>query len=188
MAGWAWGSLSFTGVEITEADLLGPLGDGLPVFREHFASFRPLVTATALGTAATLTARVTSGSLPRLRDTARVTLARTHAELNAALLAALTSARLTAAGHPQADLWSRSVKATAVDTAHRTTSDLTLLVGAAAFQADSTLAKTRNDLGGLLYADGIHDSLLRSADRTLTTAARIPAPRAGHAPKEQRIA
>ncbi|WP_051951503.1 acyl-CoA dehydrogenase family protein [Actinacidiphila yeochonensis] len=185
LAGWAWGSLSLTGVRIGEADLLGALGDGLAVFREHFAAFRPLAAATALGTAAgihaqvtaTLTARVTSGILPRLRDTALVTLGRTHAELNAALLAATASARLTAAGHPQADTWSRSVKATAVDAANKAVGELSLLVGASGFQTTSALAKARADLGGLLYADGIHDSLLRSVGRTLTTAASIPAQR-----------
>ncbi|MDH6574408.1 hypothetical protein P3T29_000023 [Kitasatospora sp. MAP5-34] len=155
------------------------------MFREHFAAFRPLVAATALGTAAgihaqvtsALTARVASGIVPRLRDTALVTLGRTQSELYAALLAALAGARLTATGHPQADTWSRSVKATAVDTANRAVAELSLLVGAGGLQAHSTLAKARAGLGGLLYADGIHDSLLRSGGRTLTTAARARARR-----------
>lgn len=36
------------------------------------------------------------------------------------------------------------------------------------FTADSPLAKARRDLNGLLYADGIHDSLYRAASRALT--------------------
>jgi len=37
-----------------------------------------------------------------------------------------------------------------------------MLVGAGSFQAASPIAKAKADLG-LLYADGIHDALLRSA-------------------------
>jgi hypothetical protein len=36
-----------------------------------------------------------------------------------------------------------------------------------AFGAAGRLTKTRNDLTGRLYADSIHDSLYRSAGRTL---------------------
>ncbi|WP_035803943.1 hypothetical protein [Kitasatospora mediocidica] len=91
--------------------------------------------------------------------------------------------------HPQADTWPRSVKATVVDTANRAVAELSLLAGASGFQAHSTLAKARADLGGLLYADGIHDSPLRSAGRTLTTLARIPAPRtAEHEPAHAPVA
>lgn len=184
LGGWAWGSLAFNDVPITAADLLGGPGAGTAVFREHFAAFRPLVAATALGTAAgvhttvadTLRARLATGILPRLRDTALVTLGRTHIELNAALLAVLAAARLAASNQDEADLWSRSVKAHAVDTAHRVASELPLLVGASGFQADSRLAKARGDLGGLLYADGIHDSLLRSAGRILTSPAAAATP------------
>ena len=42
------------------------------------------------------------------------------------------------------------------------TADLAMLVGAGSFQAASPIAKAKADLG-LLYADGIHDALLRSA-------------------------
>jgi alkylation response protein AidB-like acyl-CoA dehydrogenase len=187
LGGWDWGTLAFTDVVVSEDDLLGGDGGGLAVFRRHFAAFRPLVAATALGTAAgahtqvaaTLTARAATGLLPRLRDTALVTLGRTHAEINAALLSAIAAARLTASGSPHADLWSREVKAHAVDAAHRALQELPLLVGAGGFRADSALAKARADVSGLLYADGIHDSLLRSAGRTLTTPAPagIPQPK-----------
>ncbi|MFG2960821.1 acyl-CoA dehydrogenase family protein [Streptomyces sp. NPDC048291] len=185
LAGWNWGTLALTDVPVGGKDLLGGDGGGLEVFRQHFAAFRPLVAATALGTAAsahtqvaaTLTARAATGLLPRLRDTALVTLGRTHAEINAALLSAIAAMRLTASGSPHADLWSREVKAHAVDTAHRALQELPLLVGAGSFRADSALAKARADVGGLLYADGIHDSLLRSAGRTHTTPAPAEIPR-----------
>ena len=48
-------------------------------------------------------------------------------------------------------------------------SELTLLVGAPGFTADWPLAKARRDLNGLLYADGIHDSLYRAVGRALIT-------------------
>ncbi|MER5362830.1 acyl-CoA dehydrogenase family protein [Streptomyces sp. NPDC002785] len=188
LGGWAWGNLSLTDVPLHPQDLLSTTGDGLRVFRRHFAHFRPLVAATALGTAAgahtavtaNLTARLNTRLIRRLRDNALVTLGRTHAELNAALLHALGAATITAAGSPHSDIWSRGVKAHAVDTAHRTTAELSLLVGALAFQAHSPLAKARADLGGLLYADGIHDALQRSVGRTLTTTqpAQQPHPQA----------
>ena len=46
------------------------------------------------------------------------------------------------------------------------------LTGAAGFTADSGTAKARRDLNALLYADGIHDSLYRSAGRSLTQPSR----------------
>ena len=41
--------------------------------------------------------------------------------------------------------------------------------GAPGFAADSQLAKARRDLNGLLYADGIDDSLYRAVGRALIT-------------------
>ncbi|MGP3978993.1 acyl-CoA dehydrogenase family protein [Streptomyces sp. 8N114] len=175
LGGWTWGTLAFQDVHVSEPYRLGGEQGGAGIFREHFASFRPLVAATALGTAAgvhttvtgTLRARHQIQLLPRLRDTTLVTLGRTAADLNSAFLSAVTSARLTAQDSPQADVWARSVKAHGVQTAHRAVEDLAPLVGASGFRADSPIAKARQDLGGLLYADGLHDSLLRSAGRTL---------------------
>jgi alkylation response protein AidB-like acyl-CoA dehydrogenase len=183
LGGWSWGTLTLAGVRVRSADVL--TAPGLEVFRQHFAGFRPLVAATALGTAAgvhgqvtaTLRAKVATGLLPRLRDTALVTIGRTHAELNSALLAALAAARLTGGQHPDSDLWARTVKAHAVDTAHRAAGELALLVGAGGFQSASPIAKARADLSGLLYADGIHDALLRSAGHTLTRRRTLPAQR-----------
>ncbi|MEK8141682.1 acyl-CoA dehydrogenase family protein [Streptomyces sp. M10(2022)] len=122
--------------------------EGLRVFRRHFAHFRPLVAATALGTAAgahtavtaNLTARLDTHLIRHLRDNALVTLGRTHAELNAALLHAIGGAALTAAGSPQRHLV-QGRQAHAVDTAHRATAELSLLVGASAYQARSPSPK-----------------------------------------------
>ncbi len=71
------------------------------------------------------------------------------------------------------EVWGCAVKAHAVDIANATTSDLTLLVGAAGCTASSPLEKARRDLRALLYADGIHDSLYRAAGRALLTPAGV---------------
>ncbi len=176
LGGWSWGVLRLHDLPIDPlADLVGRPGGGLGVFRRHFARFRPLVTATALGTAAgvhtlvtdALAAKKSVGILPRVRDNALVTLGRTHAELTAALLAAITTSRLAALGHPHADFAARVGKAAGVDTAVRTVADLAPLIGAVGFQRGHPVAKARADLTGLLYADGIHDSLYRSGGVSL---------------------
>ncbi|MFB9186308.1 acyl-CoA dehydrogenase family protein [Dactylosporangium sucinum] len=176
LAGWSWGLLQFHGVSFDPAaDLVGPVGEGLGVFRRHFSRFRPLVTATALGAAAgvhsftttVLAAKLTEGALSRIRDNALIVLGRTYAEITAALLSALTTSRLAAMGHPGADLSARLGKAAGVDAAYRAVTDLAPLLGAAGFQRSSMIAKVRADLTGLLYADGIHDSLYRSGGRSL---------------------
>lgn len=191
LAGWSWGILRLHQVSIDpDRDLLAAPGHGLGLFRRHFTTFRPLVAATALGTAAgvhttvtdALAARTRLGVLSRVRDNALITLGRTHAELCAALLASVATSRLAATGEPQADLWARVGKAHGVDTAHRAVTDLVPLLGAAGFQARHQVAKARNDLTGLLYADGIHDSLYRSGGTSLlhghpATATPAPPPR-----------
>ncbi|MCW6005396.1 acyl-CoA dehydrogenase family protein [Micromonospora sp. CPCC 205371] len=190
--GWAWGVLRLHEVPVgPAADLVGPAGTGLDVFRRHFARFRPLVTATALGTAAgvhtlvvdALAARCRVGVLPRVRDNAMITLGRTHAEITASLLAAITASRLAAAGHRHAYLAARIGKAAGVDTAHRAVTDLAPLVGACGFQQASPIAKARADLTGLLYADGIHDSLYRSGGISLlhrSAASAVAQPQTHH--------
>lgn len=176
LAGWTWGILRLRQVVIDpRTDLIGAPGHGLDIFREHFARFRPLVAATALGAAAgahalvtdTLDAKHRIGMLPRIRDNALITLGRAHAAISTALLGTLHTTRLCAADDEHGDLWSRVGKAHAVDAAHQAVSDLAPLIGATGFRQASTLAKTRADLTGLLYADGIHDSLYRSGGRTL---------------------
>lgn len=176
LGGWSWGVLRLHEVPVDPAaDLISRPGDGIGVFRRHFARFRPLISATALGTAAgvhtlvtdALVAKTRVGVLPRVRDNALVVLGRTHAEITATLLAAITTSRLAAGAHPHADFAARVGKAAGVDTAVRAVADLAPLVGAAGFQRAHPIAKARADLTGLLYADGIHDSLYRSGGRSL---------------------
>ncbi|MQA25266.1 MAG: hypothetical protein GEU94_07310 [Micromonosporaceae bacterium] len=178
LAGWSWGVLRLHQAPVNPGtDLIGSPGAGLAVFREHFARFRPLVTATALGAAAgvhatvaeALAARVRVGMLPRVRDNALIALGRNYASLTAALLASLATVALGGAGDVRADLWARVGKAYGVETALSAVDELAPLVGAAGFTADSPLAKARADLAALRYADGIHDSLYRSGGKTLLT-------------------
>jgi len=176
LTGWSWGELRLDDVPVPPKDVLGQPGEGMTLLREHFAHYRPLVAATALGAAAAahdqvarcLSARRGSGVIADLRDNALISLGRSYAQISAALLATLTAFRLSAATHPLAELWGCAVKAHAVDTAFAAASELTLLTGASGFTASSRLTKAIGDLGALRYADGIHDSLYRSAGRALT--------------------
>jgi alkylation response protein AidB-like acyl-CoA dehydrogenase len=189
LSGWAWGELHLSEVRIGPDDIIGQPGTGMRLLREHFAGYRPLVTATALGaaagchdrTVATLQARRRSGNITRLRDNALITVGRSYAEINAALLAACHAVTLAESGSPRAASWSCAVKAYGVDAAYRAVSELALLTGASGFVAGSATAKAVRDLNALLYADGIHDSLYRAAGRALTapaTAASVPPQRA----------
>jgi alkylation response protein AidB-like acyl-CoA dehydrogenase len=183
LAGWSWGVLRMDQVPIDpSAELIGPPGTGLSIFREHFARYRPLVTATAIGAAAgvhsavaqALAARVRVGMLPRVRDNALITLGRAHAALLASLLGTLATVRLGEAGDPRASLWARIGKAHGVDAARAATDELVPLIGAAGFAAASPLSKARADLAALCYADGIHDSLYRSGGKTLLDGGQLP--------------
>ena len=184
LSGWAWGELRLDEVTVRPSDILGQAGDGMALLRDHFSRYRPLVAATALGAAAAvhdqtatlLTDRLQSGAIGRIRDNALITLGRTWAQVNAALLAAGTAHRLAEAGDPAAEAWGCAVKSHGVDTAYHAASELTLLAGAAGFTASSRTAKARADLNALLYADGIHDSLYRAAGRALAGAARAAVP------------
>jgi alkylation response protein AidB-like acyl-CoA dehydrogenase len=189
LSGWAWGELHLNEVRIRPDDIIGQPGTGMRLLREHFAGYRPLVTATALGaaagchdrTVAILQARRRSGNITRLRDNALITVGRSYAEINAVLLAACHAATLAESGCPRAASWSCAVKAYGVDAAYRAVSELALLAGASGFVAGSATAKAVRDLNALLYADGIHDSLYRAAGRALTTPAavvRVPPQRA----------
>lgn len=186
LSGWAWGELRLDRVQVRPCDILSTPGDGMRILRDHFAHYRPLVAATALGAAARVHDQVSAsldhrrevGIIADLRDNALITLGRTYAEINAAFLAALTAHRLAETCAPQAHLWGCAVKAYGVDTAYQAASEVALLAGAAEFAADSFIAKTRRDLNALLYADGIHDTLYRSAGRCLvrTPPSRLEAP------------
>lgn len=185
LAGWTWGVLDLDAVQVRQEDVLH--GDGMVLLREHFARYRPLVTATALGGAAAvfdtvtrrLSDRQTAGQLSRLRDSALITLGRTHTQLATALLGAALASHLAEAGDANAELWGAATKAHGIDTANAAAAELALLLGASGFRADCQTAKTRRDLSGLLYADGIHDSLYRAAGKhhTAREATALPAPR-----------
>jgi alkylation response protein AidB-like acyl-CoA dehydrogenase len=190
LSGWSWGELQLREVHLRPCDILANPGEGMPLLRAHFAHYRPLVAATALGVAAAvhdtvsaqLCARQSAGIITRLRDNALITLGRAYAQINADLLAALAAQRLAESGDRRAEMWGCAIKAHAVDTAHSAASDLTLLAGAAGFTVASPLEKAGRDLHALLYADGIHDSLYRAAGRVLTaprtaTAAAVQADR-----------
>ncbi|GAB3424406.1 acyl-CoA dehydrogenase family protein [Flindersiella endophytica] len=176
LAGWTWGTLAFREVEVNvDTDLIGPAGSGGRLFHRHFARFRPLVTATALGAAAsthtlvarTLAARQRIGVVGRIRDNAYILLGRAYAEICAGLLAAIATTRLAALDDEAAGLWANTGKASGVDAACRAVGELIPLVGASGFAAGSRLVKVRNDLAALVFADGVHDSLYRAGGRFL---------------------
>jgi alkylation response protein AidB-like acyl-CoA dehydrogenase len=176
MAGWTWGVLDLDAVPVQpDRDVL--LGHGMSLLRKHFTAYRPLVTATALGTAAAvfdtanahLRHRQASGDITRLRDTALVIFGRTHAQVTTALLGTAAAARLANTGFDRAEQWGWELKAHGVDTAYQAATELAQLLGALGYQADSPIAKARRDLGALLIADGIHDTLYRSAGKHHTT-------------------
>jgi alkylation response protein AidB-like acyl-CoA dehydrogenase len=183
LSGWSWGELRLDSVTVRPRDILGQPGEGMSLLRDHFARYRPLVTATALGAAAAvhdqtadlLASRRQAGIIARVRDNALITLGRTWAQLNAALLAAVAAHQVAQAGHSAAQAWGCAAKAHGVDAAYQAASELALLAGAAGFTAESRTAITRADLNALLYADGIHDSLYRTAGRDITSLARTTA-------------
>jgi alkylation response protein AidB-like acyl-CoA dehydrogenase len=184
LAGWTWGVLDLDAVPVhPDRDVL--VGHGMSLLRRHFTAYRPLVTATALGAAAAvfdtvnahLMYRQTSGDLPRLRDSALVTLGRTHAQLTTALLGTAVAAQLAHAKADRAEQWGWEMKAHGVDTAHQAATELAQLLGAAGYRADSPIAKARRDLGALLIADGIHDTLYRSAGKHHTRPPEVTEPR-----------
>jgi hypothetical protein len=115
-----------------------------------------------------LCARRGAGIIADLRDNALIALGRAYGQLNAALLAALTAQQLSEHADQRAHTWGCAIKAHAIDIAYSVVSELALLAGASGFTAGSRLTKAQHDLRALLYADGIHDSLYRSAGRALT--------------------
>jgi len=176
LSGWSWGGLELQDVRLDPSCVLECPGDGMALLREHFAYYRPLVAATALGGAAAVHDLVTAHLCTRrkarviadLRDNALIALGRAYAQINTALLGAVTAYRLANCGDQRAEMWGCAVKAHAADVAHAVTSDLALLAGAGEFTITSRLVKVERDLRALLYADGIHDSLFRAAGRALT--------------------
>ena len=149
----------------------------MALLREHFAHYRPLVAATALGAAAPSTTR------PRLLDGRRQAGAiagparqrpdHPRPDLGADQRRAARR-RSPPTGSPtpgtrSRTLWGCAAKAHGADAAYQAASELALLAGATGFTADSAPRRPAADLNALLYADGIHDSLYRCAGRSLTT-------------------
>ena len=111
LSGWSWGELHLDGVRLRRRDILARPGKGMDLLREHFAHYRPLVAATALGAAAAacdsvaarLDTRRKAGFISCLRDNALVTLGRAYAQINAAMLAAVAAQRLSQACDERAE-------------------------------------------------------------------------------------
>lgn len=175
LQGWSWGQLTFEDMSLGENDFLGKEGDGLEIFREHFIYYRPMVAMTALGSAASIydevikfiSMRMKTGAIEKCRDSALEALGKYYIEIQSNILSSLMAQGLSISCSQVASIWSRLVKAQSVDTAYNIVSKLALLFGATAFQRDTKIAKAQRDLQGFLYADGIHDALLRSAGRSL---------------------
>lgn len=173
LRGWSWGTLEFDDVAVDPDDVLP--GDGAAIFRAHLAYYRPLVAATVVGAAARvweqaandLHRRCVSKHIDRVRDSALERLAAAHIALQGALLSAMRAGELVERDDPRAQIWSRSAKAHCVETAYNAAEDTARLLGARSFRAESVTAKALRDIRGYLYADGMHDALLRSAGREL---------------------
>ena len=181
LSGWAWGELRLHDVRLRPCDILGRPGEGMVLLRSHFAHYRPLVAATALGVAAAihdtvaaqLADRWSAGIINRPRDNALIALGRAYAQINAALLAAVPALQLAEVGGHRAEMWGCAIKAHAVDTANAAVADLAPLAGAGGCAVGSPLEKASRDLRALLYADGIHDSLYRAVGRAMMKPSRV---------------
>lgn len=176
LGGWSWGSLDLDHVVISEPDLL--IGDegssSSAMFARHFALYRLLVTATALGAAAgiidlvarLLAERRTRGEIARVSDHALIALAAADSDVRAAWLNTLHTARGAVSTRPDIAR-SAAAKAHGVETARRAADTLAALAGAAGFVRSHPLAKARADLEALRFADGAHDAPRRHAGARL---------------------
>lgn len=175
--GWSWGRVFFDNVHLTDQDILGSRENGLNIFKEHFMYYRPMVAMTALGAAASvldkllkhINVRVSEREIQQPRDSTLESIATHYAGINAGILLALCATIQHSENTSYSSLWSRIGKAWSVDHAYKAVSDLSIFMGASSFQHNSFNAKALRDLRGLLFADGIHDALMRSAGRTLIT-------------------
>ena len=121
LSGWTWGKLRLDSVQIRGCDILARPDQGMRLLREHFSWYRPLVAATALGAAARVHDEVSTsvvtrrhdGRITDLRDNALITLGRTYALVNSALLAALNALRLAGNADSAAHMWGCAVEAVA---------------------------------------------------------------------------
>jgi alkylation response protein AidB-like acyl-CoA dehydrogenase len=84
-------------------------------------------------------------------------------------------------GGSRAEIWGCAIKAFADAATSAAVSELSLLAGAAGWVVGSPLEKAVRDLRALQYADGIHDSLYRSAGRAQVRAVQETAEQADKA-------
>ena len=175
LRGWSWGKVVFENAPFTDQDVLGARGQGLAIFKEHFAYYRPMVAITTLGAAAAvldqvmvhINQRVSGKGISMPRDSCLEIIGNQYLGINAGILSALCAIVQNVENSPHASLWSRAVKAWSVEQAYQAVSELALYMGASAIREDQFVAKALCDLRVFLMADGIHDSLRRSAGRTL---------------------
>ena len=170
LAGWAWGDLELDRVVVPAAAVLTT--EGRAAFEAHFAYFRPMVAAVCLGAAAkvldlvaaSFAARLASGEIESVRANAAE-------RAGAAFAAILAGFFLTAHaaeqpyGSSRATTAARAAKAFAVQSARDALEDVALLLGAEGSPRDHPAATAGRDVAAFLYADGMHDSLLRSVGR-----------------------
>jgi alkylation response protein AidB-like acyl-CoA dehydrogenase len=175
LRGWSWGKIAFENTPFTTQDLLGARGQGMAIFKEHFVYYRPMVAMTALGAAAAVldcvmthvNRRMAEKDIAIPRDTCLEAIGNHFLGINAGILATLCAIVQNVTNAPHASLWSRAGKSWSVEQAYSAVSELALLMGASAVKTDHFVAKALCDLRTFLLADGIHDSLKRSAGRTL---------------------
>lgn len=172
LAGWTWGDLRFEDVRVPAQHLL--TRDGRALFEAHFAFYRPMVAALCLGAAAkvldsvadSLHDRVTAREIRTIRATAAERAGAAYAQILAGFALTLRAAT-SPYGHTETVLLARAAKAYAVQTAHDTLEDVALLLGATGFEFGHPVAKARRDVSAFLFADGMHDALLRSVGRSV---------------------
>jgi alkylation response protein AidB-like acyl-CoA dehydrogenase len=170
LTGWSWGDLELDRVLVPAADLLTT--EGRAAFEAHFAYFRPMAATVCLGAAAKVLDLVAESLGERLRSGEIQTVRPSAAERAGAAFSAILAGFLLTAhaaelpyGSSQATTAARAAKAFAVQSAHDVLEDIALLLGAEGFQSDHPAAKARRDVAAFLYADGMHDALLRSLGR-----------------------
>ncbi len=172
LGGWSWGSVSFTGAEVHDEEIIHDAG---AAWASHFDYYRPMIGATVLGAAAAywdLTVaftreRKSSGVILRPRDTALHTIGKTEHMIRRALIDVMYATIAVERRAPRATVIARAAKAGAVETARAAIDELAWLLGAFGYQANSRAAKIRADVDAYRFADGHDIELMRSVGRLL---------------------
>jgi len=167
LSGWSWGDLEMRAVTVPRSQLI--CGKARGAFEAHFAYYRPMAAALCLGAAAKVLDRVgedlhrrkDAGEIEDIRSSAAERAGSAYAQILGAF-ALVGQAVSCPYGSPEAPVVARAAKALAVQTSRDVLEDLALLLGAAGFEASHPVAKARRDVAAFLYADGMHDALLRS--------------------------